>query len=203
MEFEFKGNKIKFNRELSGLDKLVLKFTRVLEKQGVEYVIISGYIAILFGRSRNTEDVDLFIAEMPFEKFGALWKALYKAGFECINESDAQDAYGRYLKSNLALRFAVKGTIIPNFELKFPKAKNQFYSLNRKIAVLLNGEKLNTSELELQIAYKIYLGSDKDFEDARHLYNVFKGHLDIGLLKKHIHELGAGKAAEAVLWKKG
>ena len=61
MEFEFKGNKIIFNRELFGLDTLVLKFVKILDAHEIDYVIISGYIAILFCRSRNTEDVDLFI----------------------------------------------------------------------------------------------------------------------------------------------
>ena len=72
MELEFSGNRIVFNRELSNLDRLVLRFVKILDKCGIEYVIISGYIAILFGRSRNTEDVDLFIAQMPFEKFISL-----------------------------------------------------------------------------------------------------------------------------------
>ena len=36
--------------------------------------------------------------------------------------------------------------------------------------VKLGKEKINISPIELQIAYKIYLGSDKDYEDARYLY---------------------------------
>lgn len=59
-----------------------------------------------------------------------------------------------------------------------------------------------TSELELQIAFKLYLGSGKDFEDARHLYNIFKDHLDIDLLRRQIAELNVEKQAAEVLWKK-
>jgi len=40
MEFEFKNNTIKFERELSNLDKLVIIFTKILEKQKIDYVII-------------------------------------------------------------------------------------------------------------------------------------------------------------------
>ena len=68
MEFEFSENKIKFEREPSNLDKLVIKFAGILDRLEIEYVIVSGYIAILFGRSRNTENVDLFVEEMRFEK---------------------------------------------------------------------------------------------------------------------------------------
>lgn len=39
-------------RELSMLDKFVIGFTRLLEKHGVRYVVVSGYVAIVFGRSR-------------------------------------------------------------------------------------------------------------------------------------------------------
>ena len=67
--------------------------------------------------------------------------------------------------------------------------------------VIFNNEKLNTSEIELQIAFKLKLGSEKDFEDARHLYKVFKGQLNNSLLAAHIAELGVGKEAERILWK--
>jgi predicted nucleotidyltransferase len=202
MEFEFKENTIKFERELSYLDKLVIKFTKILEKQKIDYVIISGYIAILFGRSRNTEDIDLFIEEISFKKFMQFWIELKKQGFECIITSNPKEAYYEYLKNQTPLRFAVKGTFIPNFELKFPKTKYNFYSLKHKIQVIVNKEKLNTSEMEMQIAFKLKLGSEKDFEDARHLYKVFKENLDIKLLEKQIRELKVEKEAEERLWKK-
>ncbi|MDO8633881.1 MAG: hypothetical protein Q7K34_01150 [archaeon] len=202
MEFEYSKTQIKFERELSNLDKLVLRFTSILDRQKIKYAIISGYVAILFGRSRETEDIDLFIEEIPFEKFEQLWKELYNDIFECINAPDAKEAYFEYLKNQTAIRFARRGTFIWNFEIKFPKTKYNKYSLNHQVEVLLNNNKIMTSEMELQIAFKLSLGSDKDFEDARHLYNIFKEHLDTDLLKNQISELGVQKRAEKVLWKK-
>ncbi|MFH0955057.1 MAG: nucleotidyltransferase [Candidatus Micrarchaeota archaeon] len=202
MEFTFSKRKIVFNRPLSELDRLVLKFVKVLEKQKVEYVIISGYVAILFGRSRNTEDVDLFIEELDFAKFESLWNALNESGFECINAENAKEAFEDYLNEKLAILFAEKGSFEPNFELKFPKSKYNRYSLENKIEVVLNKEPLMVSELELQIAFKLSLGSDKDFEDCRHLFNVFKDYLNMDLLKSHISELRVEKQAERILWKK-
>src|SRR3989344_5658564 len=121
MEFEYKNNTIKFERELSNLDELVLSFTKILDRQKIKYVLVSGYVAILFGRSRQTEDIDLFIEKISFEKFEALWKEIYAKAFECINDSNPKDAYDYYLNDNLALRFALSGTFIWNFEVKFPK----------------------------------------------------------------------------------
>jgi len=139
---------------------------------------------------------------MRFEKFESLWKELEKEGFECINESNPRTAYDNYLQEKLAIRFAEKGMIQPNFEIKFPKTKYNLYALKNRIQAVLNKEKLWVSEIELQIAFKLSLGSDKDFEDARHLYKVFKEQLDIDLLKKQVSELRVEKQAEAILWRK-
>ncbi|MEI7961296.1 MAG: hypothetical protein WCI04_03085 [archaeon] len=128
---------------------------------------------------------------------------MWGGGFECINAFSAKEAYFDYLKEKLSIRFAEKGSFIPNFELKFAKTKYNKYSLKNKCVVVVNDlEKFNASEIELQIAFKLKLGSNKDFEDARHLYNIFKERLNINLLKSHIHELVVGKEAEKVLWKK-
>jgi len=47
---------------------------------------------------------------------------------------------------------------------------------------LLVGQETNQSSLELQIPFKLYLGSQKDIEDARHLYKVVQDHLDTKML---------------------
>lgn len=189
MELEIKDNKIVFEKELSNLDKLVIRFVKILDRLDVDYVIISGYIAILFGRSRNTEDVDLFIEEMSLGKFKRFWEELEKQGFECINASNLKSAFEDYLKEMLAIRFAVKGTFEPNFEVKFPKTDLNKYSLKNKIFVEIGSEKINTSKMELQIAFKLYLDSDKDIEDAIHLWQMFKGKLNLELFNRFVKRL--------------
>ena len=44
--------------------------------------------------------------------------------------------------------------------------------------------------MEREIAYKLYLGSEKDFDDAAHLYIIFKDMIDIDILKDFIKKLG-------------
>ena len=189
MEFEFKEDKIVFNRELSILDTITLKFIKVLDKEHIDYVVISGYIAILFGRSRSTEDVDLFVEEMPFAKFEKFWNALSKEGFECINVFNPREAYDEFLKNKTSIRFAEKGDWLPNFEIKFPTEELGKYSLKNKVKVILNGSKLNTSRLETQIAYKLFLGSEKDIEDAAHLWDIFKDKIDRALFNRFAAKL--------------
>ena len=41
----------------------------------------------------------------------------------------------------------------------------------------------------MQIAYKLYLGSEKDIEDATHVYEMFKNKLDAELLNSLIEKL--------------
>lgn len=195
---EYSPERIVFNRELSNLDELVLQFAEIMHQQKINYVIISGYIAILFGRARNTIDVDLFIEKINNETMKRWWNELYSNDFECINAADPDDAL-EGLQEGIALRFCQKGKPEPNFEIKFANSEYNQYSLRKKVLVLLKGKPLYTSEIELQIAYKIYLGSDKDYEDARHLFTLFKEKIDMNLLSYHLQELGVKKKAERVL----
>lgn len=189
MELTFSKNKISFKKELSQLDRFVIKFVKMLKKHKIDYVIISGYIAILFGRSRETEDVDFFIEEMGFGKFQGFWNGLMKE-FDCLNAADTKDAYENYLKERLAIRFALKNTFMPNCEIKFPKTDLNHYSLLNKVIVTVDDFTLNTSQMELQIAYKLYLGSEKDMEDAIHLWQIFKDKIDLQLFIKFANRLG-------------
>lgn len=200
MELEFKGNRIVFQKELSDLDHLVLGFVEILEKLRLEYVCISGFVAIVFGRSRHTEDIDLFISPISLKQFERLWNELKSNHFECLQESSAKNAFQDYLKHELAVRFAPVGTVIPNFEVKFPSSALSRHALSTKVELVLNGKKLWISQIELQIAVKLSLGSEKDFEDARHLYHIFKDQLNIILLKDYITQLKVEKVARELLW---
>jgi len=173
-----KGKKeIILNRKLSELDKFVLDFIEILEKH-VDYVIISGYVSILLGRTRTTEDVDVFIKEVGKEKISELYEELKTKGFWCINADDGEEIFS-YLNDKLAVRFSYKGKSIPNFEVKFPKDELDKETFKDFIWVVLPQKKLKISCLERHIAFKKYfLKSDKDKEDAIHIEELFKDKLD-------------------------
>jgi len=180
MEYNKDKREIKLDRELSKLDKFVLDFIKVLEKH-IDYVIISSYVSILLGRTRATEDVDLLVSPITLKEFEFLWEDLEKNNFECINTSNTKEAFGM-LKEH-AIRFFKKGKPVPNIEFKVIKTDLDKFSFENKIKVILGKIGLLISPLELQIAYKLFLAadgtdeelqSDKDIEDARHLYKLFK-----------------------------
>ncbi len=182
MEYYPDKKELKLNRELSNLDRLVLKFIKILEKYA-EYVIISGYVSILLGRSRATEDVDLFIKPISFEKFSELYNELKKRGFWCLNAEKPWEVFS-YLKDGLAIRFAEEGKSIPNFEVKLIKKNDDPFEDSINV-ILSTGEALKISSLERQIAFKrYYLSSDKDMEDALHVEEIFKEKIDYNKINK-------------------
>ena len=189
MEFTGK-NQIKLDRLLSELDKLVLQFISILERH-TGYVIVSGYVSILFGRARATEDVDVFIKELNREEFTSLYGDLVKGGFWCLNTEDDEEAYG-YLSDGLAVRFAVKDEVIPNFEVKYAKKKLAKQAFEEALTVIIDGGKLRVSSLERHVAFKKYfLKSDKDLEDAAHIEKVFEGRLNkekITMVRREIED---------------
>ncbi len=189
MEIRYSKNSILLSqKELTTLDKLVIKFIQSMGE--VEYVIVSGYIAIFFGRIRGTEDIDILLNKMNKKQIETLHQRLLKNGFSPVNNiENAREAY-ELLSEGSSLRYAEKGTWAPNFELKFVRKPLDRRTMEDKIKVTFNSRySMYISPIELQIAFKLWLGSDKDYEDARYIYNIFKSYLDVKKLSDFIAEL--------------
>lgn len=164
---------IRLDRELSELDNLVFDFLEIL-KRHTDYVLVSGYVAILLGRSRTTEDVDLFIPKLSREQFSLFYRDLLEQGYWAIN-ADAEAELFSLLEDKIPIRFAERGKTIPNFEIKFVRDYLDQATLQKKVRIITKRGDLFISDLELQVAYKkLVLKSEKDIEDAQHLQSTFK-----------------------------
>ena len=97
---------------------------------------------------------------------------------------------------------------VPHMEFKKIINDIQKEALNGKLMVVLDKDTTNLyiSPLELQIAYKLSLiskgdfeeiSSDKDFEDAKHLYTYFRDGLN---MKKLIYYVNLFKVQEMWKW---
>ena len=85
-------------------------------------------------------------------------------------------------------------------EFKFEKTFYDSYAIKNPLKLELNENTVNISPLELQIAYKMALNSEKDLEDARFLYRLFKEHLNMKSIEKWGAELRvSGKSVRFVL----
>ena len=106
-----------------------------------------------------------------------------QAGYWCINSSE-EDVY-EMLKDGIAVRFAEEDEVIPNFEVRFAQDEFEKKALEERLKVKIGSDIIYISPLDLQIAYKLYLGSENDFEDALHLYEIFEDELSSKELQKY------------------
>ena len=90
------------------------------------------------------------------------------------------------LSDGLPIRVAKEGDVVPNVELKFPSDEYDRRSLTNTLTVRLAGNELQIGSLELQIAYKLGIGTPKDFEDALYLYEVTEPTLNIDRLEAFV-----------------
>jgi hypothetical protein len=91
---------------------------------------------------------------------------------------------------------APEDQVIPHIEAKFVRDETDHASLQNTITAHIAGAKLPIGSLELQIAYKLYLGSEKDTEDAVHLYTLFEETLRRDELEGWVRKLGVRKEYE-------
>jgi hypothetical protein len=189
VKIDLPEGRLQLDKELNELDRLVIDFVSILDRFSVKYVLVLGYLAILFGRSRSSEDIDLIVERMSYDQFIVLWAEIEK-DFHCLIPHNPRNAYDDYLTQRISTRFARRGQFLPNIEVMFPKATElDTWALQNGRQVILNGRKLWISPLELQIPYKLFLGSTKDIEDARHLYRLFRENLDEDLFREFLIKL--------------
>ena len=178
------------------IDRLALDFCGTLEAAGIDYAIVGGYVAILLGRPRESDDVDILAAAVPRARFAGLHGRLLER-FECHAAGSAKSLYDEYLArgpESTALRYSAPASFVPNIEFKFARTPLDQRAVDRRVAVDLNGHTLYIGPLEMQIGYKLYMAGPKDFEDARWICRVAEGTLDEGEVWRTARSLGVDEA---------
>jgi len=143
---------------------------------------------ILLGRARGTEDIDTLIKYIDKPLFNTFYQDLTREGYYFLNPEDIHGLH-EMLEEGLGVRIAKEDTIIPNIELKVIKDDFDKYSIDNRLKVIIGENHLFISPIELQIPYKLYLGSDRDIEDAAYLWDIFEEKMDKLLLKTFMKAL--------------
>ena len=174
------------------LDEFAIQFCNIVERH-VKYIVVSGFVAISHGRRRTTEDIDMIIERMQFEKFKGLHKDLDHAGFHCLQSTKVKDIYD-YLINGDSIRYVRKGTFLPpEMEIKFVKDEIDEMQMRTRKKFDFTGLDMWFSSIEFNIAFKEeLLKSPKDIEDARHLRIIYKDDIDemfINEIKKMIKKI--------------
>lgn len=165
---------IEIDRELTELDEFVQDFLNVIKNHS-DYLIVSGFVSISTGRTRGTEDIDILIPIMPYEKFKKLFESLKNAGFWCYQGDSADEIYD-YFKNKDNVRFARKNEMFPNMEV-IPideSRKAKFFEFSHPQRIKVDNFEFKIPPIEFEILYKeIILKGKKDVDDANHLREFF------------------------------
>ncbi len=133
---------------------------------------------------------------MSADEFARMCMTLKRHGFELMqgeisDRNSVESVYERYLAEGYSVRFVYRKVLIPSIEFKLASNPLYNYSINNSWLVIINSHyKLKIAPLELQIAYKLYLGNGKDLGDAVFLYELFKQVLENSELEKWARILG-------------
>lgn len=177
-------------------DDIAFRFAGVLDEIGVRYAVVAGYVAILFGRARRSDDVDFIVEWIDESRFVELCRKALERGFTLMqgdigSEDSVRGVYRRYLAEGFSIRFMYRDVVVPNIEFKMVRGSVERYALEHSLVVEVdNAFMIRIPPLEQQIAYKLYLRSEKDVGDAVFLYTLFKDALDGAELERWCRELG-------------
>src|SRR3990167_11282725 len=179
------------------LDKFVLEFCAVAERH-VKYIVVSGFVAIAHGTRRTTEDIDMIIEKISFDKFKDFHEELLRNGFHCMQSTKTDDIYD-YLINKDSVRYVRQGSLMPpEMEVKFVKDEIDELQMQTRKKFEFTGLGIWFSSIEFNIAFKEeLLKSPKDMEDARHLRIIYEGKIDenfINEVKKMINKLRLKKS---------
>ena len=73
--------------------------------------------------------------------------------------------------------------VTPHLEVKFARDEFDRASLENALTARIGTASIPIGPFELQIAYKLHLGAQKDIEDAVHLYTLFEESLSVARLE--------------------
>ncbi|RAW46081.1 hypothetical protein DQW50_06320 [Halorubrum sp. 48-1-W] len=184
---ELRNGTLVVEREPNRLDELAIEFTHVLDRFDIEHVYIAGYVSILAGRARSTEDVDVLIERIGEETADELAETLEENGF--WGPAMPLSSIYEMLDNGDNIWVAPREQVTPHLEVKFARDEFDRASLRNAITARIGGKTIPIGPLELQIAYKLYLGAQKDIEDAVHLYTLLEESLSVSHLEGWVTRL--------------
>ncbi|MDZ5812656.1 hypothetical protein U4E84_15010 [Halorubrum sp. AD140] len=184
---ELRDETLYVDRALNQLDELAIAFSDILDHVGIEHVFIAGYVSILAGRARSTEDVDVLIEPIDEAIAETLATRLETENFW----GPAMPLASMYemLENGDPIWVAPTDQVTPHLKVKTVGDEFDRASLSHAITAQIGGESIPIGPLELQIAYKLSLGAQKDIEDAVHLYTLFEETLSVSQLETWVSRL--------------
>ena len=183
---------LRIDRAPNELDRLAIAFTALLDELGIEHVYVSEYVAILAGRARATEDIDVLVDRPEDEVLDRLVERLDAAGFW----GPAMPLETIHDLGEATLWVARDGELVPHLDVQYVTDRFDRASLEHRLVARLEtvAADLPIGPLELQIAYKLWMGARTDVEDAVHLHRLFEASLRPEELEAWVETFGVEEA---------
>jgi hypothetical protein len=132
----FRDGTLVVERPANELDELAIAFSEVLTRLDIEQVFIAGYLAILIGGARATDDIDVLVEPLSETEADRLVQELREQG--CWGPAMLEVMYGN-LSSGTNIWVAPADQMIPHLEVKFPTDEFDRASLTNSIDAQVAG----------------------------------------------------------------
>lgn len=183
----FRNGELVVEREPNELDRLAISFTAILDELDIRHVYVAGYVAVLTGRARTTQDVGVLLEPLDETRVDRLVEKLEANGMW----GPAMPLAETYeMATEVNIWIAPEEQVIPHVEAKFASDESGYTALENSLTARVGDAAVPIGPLELEIPYKLYLGSQKDFEDAVHLFTLFEETLRTAELERWVEKLG-------------
>lgn len=196
---DFEDGVLVIDRKLTEFDRRAFAFLDLLDEVGIDYLVVSGYFLLLTGRQRMTEDVDLILSLQTTDRLDELATRLAEEGY--VANPPPLDRLSEFIEEG-HVGVHAEGTRVPTFDLSLGDTAIERDAFADSLSVDVDGQTLQVTPVEQQIAYKLsmlYDPSDHtamDFLDALHLYRVFEDHIDMDSLRRYVQRLNAEEALD-------
>jgi hypothetical protein len=196
---DFEDGVLVIDRELSEFDRRAFAFFDLLDEIGIDYLVVSGYLLLLTGRQRMTEDVDLILSVRTTDRLDELATRLGEAGY--VANPPPLDRLPEFIEDG-HVGVHAEGARVPTFDLSLGETQLERDAFADSLSVEVSGKTLQVTPFEQQIAYKLSMLYDPtdhtamDFLDALHLYRLFEDHLDMDSLRSYTQRLNAAEALD-------
>ncbi len=182
---ELRGGALYVERPPNELDELAIETSGILDRLGIAHAFISGYVAILTGRSRGTEDIDLLLEQVDGGSIDRLADTLRE--HDMWGPAMPLSRMDEMLVDHIWV--ARDGEMLPRLEMKCVSDRFDEASVANRIPAHIGDATIPVGPIELQIAYKLWMGSRIDVEDALHLFGLFEESLSAAKLEYWVGEL--------------
>lgn len=174
------GADIKFLKIIM-IKRLITKIAKVLNKQGIAYMIIGGQALLQYGAVRLTEDIDITLG-LDVDSLSRMKRVLKEVGLAIPKNVD--DNFVK--KTNVLVGIDKSTGIRVDFVFSFTTYENQ--ALERARKVRIGNCNVNFASCEDMIIHKIFAGRARDLEDVRVLLELNIAALDTVYIKKWLKE---------------